>query len=178
MSVRITESQLRKIVREEYLKSQGAVRRRPVMTEARARRAADEMMNEGLFDVIKAGISGLMGGAGKAKEMLGAKAIETFKPISDAIAAVSKAASTAASNVSKAIGEIKDASLKAAAEKFRDSLKESMKNALKTQIAAGVKELTAQEWKRRKRRRSLQRSLPRLQQSLQLLLPLSNHHSI
>lgn len=148
MSIRITESQLRRIVREEYAKTHPKGRyliarsHGRVMTEARARQVANQMMNEGLFDVIKAGFSAITGGAGEAKKLLGDKAAGALKPVQDALAAVSAAAKKAVDNAKLAVGEIKDAALKAAIEKYKESLSASIRDTVKKKIAEGVKDLT------------------------------------
>lgn len=62
MSQRLTEQQLRRIIREEYKLL--ASKNKNVLTEAQANRLADELLEEGLISNIKSLFAGAKGGAG------------------------------------------------------------------------------------------------------------------
>jgi len=82
--MRITNTQLRKLIREEYDRVT-PTRPGQLMTEARANYLAEELLDEGLFDNIKALFAGgaaaaksvggkAAGAAGKAASALGSAA--------------------------------------------------------------------------------------------------------
>lgn len=139
--MRITETQLRSIIKEEYLRST-PTRPGMLMTEARANALAEEMLEEGLFDAIKAGWSALKGGAGAAADKMGEKAGAALAPAIKAVQSVAAAAKNAANSVSTAIGEIKDEALKKAAEAAKESFRQSLESSMKTALANGLKNLT------------------------------------
>ena len=140
--MKITRSQLRRIVREEYIRSTPATRPGSIMTEARANLLAEQMVDEGLFDTIKAGFAGLKAGAGKTAEKLGDAAGKALEPAAKAVQQVAAAAKTAADNVTNAVAAIKDDALKAAAEAAKNSLKNSLQTTLKKELSSGLKALT------------------------------------
>lgn len=140
--MKITSRQLRRIIREEYLYATPSTRSGAIMTEARANLLAEQMVDEGLFDTIKAGFAGLKAGAGKTAEKLGDAAGKALEPAAKAVQQVAAAARTAAENVSNAVSSIKDEALKAAAEAAKNSLRSSLQTALKKELASGLKALT------------------------------------
>jgi len=147
--MRITESQLRTIVRQEYLRTLPpggrliAHHRGRAMTEARARRIAAEMMNEGLFDMLKAAAKGLFAGGSAAGEKVGEKASAAMQPAIAAVTATVEKAKAAASDLAAGVGQIKDAAVKAAVEKYQADLKASLQATIKTQLSNGLKELVS-----------------------------------
>jgi CTP:molybdopterin cytidylyltransferase MocA len=146
--MKITEAQLRKIVRQEYVRNHSmrrsliANRQGNVMTEARARHIANEVINEGLFSTIKAGFSALMKGGGVVADKLGDKATAALQPVAKAITAAAKRAGEVAAATAAMIRGIKDDAVRAAVEEFQESLKTSLSNSLKTQIQEGIQDLT------------------------------------
>lgn len=141
--MKITSKHLRNIIREEYLRSTPPTRPGQMMSEARANLVAEEMLEEGLFDTIKAGFAALKGGASKAAEKMGDEASKALAPATKAIAQVASAAKSAAQGVADTVGKIKDEALKAAAESARTSLQNSLKSALQKSLADGLKNLTS-----------------------------------
>lgn len=140
--MKITRSQLRRIVREEYIRSTPATRPGSIMTEARANLLAEQMVDEGLFDTIKAGFAGLKAGAGAGAGALGDAASKALEPAAKAVQQVVASAKTAAGNVSQAIQKIESDVAKSAAEAFKNSITNSLQNALKKELASGLKTLT------------------------------------
>ncbi len=138
MSTKLTEAKLRQMVREEFTRSQGGEETRLVMTEARAKRAADEVLEEGLFDTIKAGFAALTAGSGEAASKLGAQSGKAFKPAIDMMARMTQAAKDTKTNISKGIAAIKDEALKKAVVAARNSFKTSLTAVMKKEISNGL----------------------------------------
>jgi hypothetical protein len=139
--MKITRAQLRRVIREEYIRSTPATRPGTIMTEARANLLAEQMVDEGLFDAIKAGFAGLKAGAGKSAEKIGDAASKALEPAAKAVQQVAASAKTAAGNVSKAIGAITDDVVKAAAEAALKSLQDSLQATLKKELSTGLQNL-------------------------------------
>lgn len=134
--MQITRKQLSRIIKEEYLRSTPKTRPGHMMTEARANLLAEQVIEEGFFDVIKAGWAGLKAGVGEA-------AAKAFAPVAKAAGQVQAAAKTMADNLNKALGEIKEEAVKKAALAAQASLQESLKSAMQKGIADGIKNLVA-----------------------------------
>jgi hypothetical protein len=140
--MKLTRKQLSKIIREEYLRSTPATPPGQMMTEARANMIVEQMIDEGLFDTIKAGFAALKGGAAGASEKVGEKAAAALAPAAKAIASVTASAKQAAQSVAASVKDIKDTAVKAAAEAAQKSLKDSLTAALKKELAAALQNLT------------------------------------
>jgi len=142
MTTKLTEAKLRQMVREEFNRSQDGEETRLVMTEARANTVAGEVLEEGLFDTIKAGFAALTAGGSAAASKMGTEAGKAFKPAIDLVGKITKAAADTKKNVTKGIASIKDAAVKKAALAAQKSFQASLSSALKKEIATGVANLS------------------------------------
>lgn len=140
--MKISSKQLRSLIREEYLRSTPVTRRGQMMSEARANMLAEQMIEEGLFDSIKAGFAAFKAGASKTAEKMGDAAGKALEPAAKAAQAMAGQAKAAYDNVSKAVSAIKDETMKAAAEAAKKSLEDSLKSTLQKALADSVANLT------------------------------------
>ena len=140
MSQRLTEQQLRKIIREEYTLLASA--NKNVLTEAQANHLADELLEEGLFDNIKSLFAGAKGGAGAAAKKLGDKAVSAMKPLGQYAQNMAKQAKQAASDFGSFVDSVKDEAVKSAIEARKESMKNSVQAAVKKEVSSGLQDLT------------------------------------
>jgi hypothetical protein len=140
--MQITKSQLQQIIREEYLRVTPAAAG-TLMTEARANYLAEQVLDEGLWDSIKAGFAGLKAGAGAAGGKLGDAAGKALAPAVAAVKSAGAAAAKAAGDVSNFVGQIKDEALKAAATAAQDSFRASLRADVQKALATGIKQLVS-----------------------------------
>lgn len=140
--MKITESKLREIIKEEYLRAV-PVAPGALMSEARADYLAEQVLEEGLWDNIKAGFAGLKAGGSKAAEKMGGAASKALTPAVQAVKSVASSAVKAAGQVSDAIGKIKDESLKSAALAAQKSFQDSLKSSVQSSLSAGIKQLVS-----------------------------------
>jgi hypothetical protein len=131
----ITESKLREIIKEEYLRLT-PVSAGELMSEHRAMHLAEELINEGLWDSIKALAAG---SKAAVKTVAGAGAEALGSAANSVVAPMIKAGTEAA----QAIKAVKDDAVKAAAAAAAESLKKSIQASLKTSIADMIKKLVA-----------------------------------
>lgn len=152
--MQITTKQLRRIIREEYIRATPPTRPGQLMTEQRANLLAEQMLEEGLFDIIKAGVAGLKAGTGAvagaaakgakgAVSKIGDTASKALAPAAAAVQKMAAAASETAKSVTTAIGAIKDDAVKKAAEAAQETLKQSLKDSLKKSLATAVQNLVS-----------------------------------
>jgi len=127
--MRITETQLRSIIKEEYLRST-PVRPYGIMSEARAQYLTEEMLDEGLWNSIKALAAGVKGGAGAA-----------LKPLGDAVGKAATQAKETATAAAKSISALGDKAKTAAAQAAFESMKSSVESSIKSSMQNGLKEL-------------------------------------
>jgi len=128
--VKITEQRLKEIIREEYL-GKTPTRRGEIMTEERARYLSNRLVNEvGLFSTLGAMIKGAFSGGKTAAGGTLALPVKGVVRIGQAIA-------QAGSEAAAAIKGIKDATVKAYAEK----VKEALTNAIKAEITKSAGQL-------------------------------------
>lgn len=140
--MKITQKQLKRLIREEYLRSSLPTSPGQMMTEARANMIAEQMLEEGLFDVVKAGFKGLTAAGGAVAQKLGDAASKSFGSVGKALQQVASQAKTAYDSVAKAVGEIKDTAVKSAAEAAKKSLEDSLTATMKKELATTVAALT------------------------------------
>lgn len=140
--MQITKNQLQRIIREEYLRvtptKPGAL-----MTEARANYLAEQVLDEGLWDSIKAGFAGVKSGASVAGGKLGDAAGKALAPAIASVKSVAAGAAQAASDVSNFVSQIKDEALKAAALASQDSFRASMRSDVQKALGVGIKQLVS-----------------------------------
>jgi len=129
--MRITERQLRSIIKEEYLRST-PVRPGMLMSEARAEYLAQEILDEGLWSSIKSL------GAG-AKAAVGGAASVVMKPLDQAAEKIALAAAETAKSAYAAIKLEKDKVKAAALEASMASMETSIKAAIKTAMQDAMK---------------------------------------
>jgi len=129
---RLTENQLKRMVQSEY----ALAKRREVLNEARRELIVEQMIDEGLWDMIKQGAAGVgAAAAGAAKggaSMVGGAVAKAVEPLVNA----GKAAKAA-------VGQIKDEAVKAAATAAAESLKNSLGAQVKQVGGALLKKLQA-----------------------------------
>ena len=119
--MKITEARLKRIIREEYLRVT-PVKPGQLMSEARARHLASEVMQEGLFGTLKAFMKGGASVAGKAAGAAG----EAAKGAAGAVAGAAKGAGKAVAGAAKgAAGAVAGAG-KAAAGLAADAVKSAV----------------------------------------------------
>ena len=138
--MKITQRQLKSIIREEFLQATASKGKK--MTETRARLVTEQLLGEGLWDTIKAGFSGLSAAGSDAAQKLGDEAAKGLAIPAKAVQQVAAAAKSASQDVANAIGKIKDETLKKAAEGAQASFKDSIKASLQKEISDGLSELT------------------------------------
>ena len=103
--MQITKKQLQQIIKEEYLRVTPAAAG-TLMTEARANYLAEQVLDEGLWDSIKAGFAALKGGAGAAGGKLGDAAGKALAPAVAAVKSAAAGAAKAAGDVSNFVNQI------------------------------------------------------------------------
>ena len=144
--MKITESKLRQIIKEEYLKVT-PVMPGEVMSEARAMYLAEEIVNEGFFGNVLGAIKGLAAGAGAVGKAAGGKAAGVASKAGEGLASAAQklAAPIAAAgkDAVAAIKDIKDAGVKAAAVAASNSIKSSLEKEVKNQVALIIKQEVA-----------------------------------
>ncbi len=140
--MQITKKQLQQIIKEEYLRVTPAAAG-TLMTEARANYLAEQVLDEGLWDSIKAGFSALKGGSAAAGGKLGDAASKALAPALAAVKSAGAAASKAAGDVSNFVGQIKDEALKAAAQAAQESFKNSLRSDVQKALSSGIKQLVS-----------------------------------
>ena len=140
--MQITKKQLQQIIKEEYLRVTPTAAG-TLMTEARANYLAEQVLDEGLLDSIKAGFAGLKGGSRAAGSKLGDAAGKALAPAVAAVKSAAAGASKAAGDVSNFIGQIKDDALKAAAQAAQESFKNSLRSDVQKALATGIKQLVS-----------------------------------
>ena len=137
--MRLTESQLRRMIKEEYLRVT-PVNPGEIMSEARAVYLAEEMLNEWTFGSL---VSAAKGGAKelgkKGKEAVG----NGLEKIGAPIAAAASAVKDAAGKAGKAIESIKNDVAKAAAKEAAETLKAQLAGQIKKYTADLIKNLVA-----------------------------------
>jgi hypothetical protein len=154
--MRITNAQLRKLIREEY----DRVTPTPpgqLMTEARANYLAEEIVKEffglgRLFKAAGAGAKAVGAAAGKKAGSAAGAAAGKLASAAQAIAAPIKNAATAAGNELK---QIADAGAKAAAIASAESLKQEIQTVLISKVKKLLQELEAQGIESEDERRSI-----------------------
>ena len=160
--MKLTESQLRKMVREELMN------KRPLMTEARANQIAQEILEEGpIWDMTKSVFAGLGKGAstvankagekidGAGKKVAGAArgvatatgsaasaALAALKPVGTAITAAAKTAGGVVAATATAMSQIKDEALKNALLAAKKSMQTSLRNTLHQEIATALQSIS------------------------------------
>lgn len=144
--MRLTESQLRRMIKEEYLRVT-PINPGEIMSEARATYLAEEMLNEWTFGSLFAGLKGgakeLGKKAGSAAEK-GKEAVgKGLEKIGAPIAAAASAVKDAAVNAGKAIEGIKNDVAKAAAKEAAETLKAQLAGQIKKYAADLIKNLVA-----------------------------------
>jgi hypothetical protein len=138
--MKITQRQLKSIIREEFLRATASKGKK--MTETRARLVTEQLLAEGLWDTIKAGFSGLSAAGSDAAQKLGDEATKGLAIPAKVVQQVAAAAKSASQDVANAVGKIKDETLKKAAEGAQASFKASIKASLQKEISDGLSELT------------------------------------
>jgi len=137
-SKRLTEAavqkKIRRIIREEYLRSTPETRPGQLMSEHRAELIAEQLVEAGLWAAIKAGASSLKG----ATKSLGGAALEPLKGVGQVAGQVAKLGLKAAEDIGQAIQKIEDDAVKAAAQEAQASLKKSIANSAKNAITKAV----------------------------------------
>lgn len=140
--MKITHNQLRRIIKEEYERAT-PVQPGQLMSEARALYLAEEVMNEGFFKNVWAGLTGAGKEAGKqaaaAKDVAVQKATAVGQEISAAAKRFAEPIAAAGRTAAKAIGDIKDAGTRAAAESAAAELKATLEPMIKKQVAELIK---------------------------------------
>ncbi|NBO99467.1 MAG: hypothetical protein EBU90_04970 [Proteobacteria bacterium] len=136
--MKITESKLREIIKEEYLRVT-PVMPGEIMSEARAMYLAEEIVNEGFFGNVLAGIKGAIKGVGAAGAKAGEKAAGAASSVGGQLAAAAQKLTApiaaAGKDAAAAIKDIKDAGVKAAAVAASNSIKSSLEKEVKNQVA-------------------------------------------
>ena len=136
--MKITESRLRQIIKEEYLRVT-PVMPGEIMSEARAMYLAEEIVNEGFFTNALGAIKGLASGIGAAGAKAGEKAAGAASKVGGQLAAAAQklAAPVAAAgkDAIAAIKDIKDAGVKAAAMTASNTIKAALEKEVKNQVA-------------------------------------------
>lgn len=140
--MKITHNQLRRIIKEEYERAT-PVQPGQIMSEARAMYLAEEVMNEGFFKNVWAGLTGAGKEAGKkagaAKDVVVQKATAAGQEISAAAKRFAEPIAAAGRTAVKAIEDIKDAGTRAAAESAAAELKAALEPMIKKQVAELIK---------------------------------------
>jgi hypothetical protein len=140
--MRLTEEKLRSIIKEEYLRVT-PVKPGNVMSEARALYLADEVLQEGWFSNLFAGVKGAAGKAGEkasaAGEVVAGKAEEAGRAISAAAQKFAAPIKAAGETAMQAMKDIKDAGVRAAAENAASELKAALEPMIKQQVAELIK---------------------------------------
>jgi hypothetical protein len=144
--MKISHNQLRRIIKEEYQRVT-PVQPGQVMSEARAMYLAEEVMAEGFLGNLWAGLKGAGSETGKkagaaagaAKDAVVQKATAAGKEISAAAQKIVAPIATAGKEAAKAIGDIKDAGVRAAAENAAAELKATLGPMIKQQVAQLIK---------------------------------------
>lgn len=129
----ITESRLRQIIKEEYLRAT-PVKAGQLMSEHRAMYLAEQVMQEGLWDSLKAAIKGVGAGAKSAAGAVGGIAMDAVKSAAAPMINAAKAGKAA-------IDKIADDASKAAAQAAADSLKASLQAEITKQTAEIIQKL-------------------------------------
>jgi hypothetical protein len=129
----ITESRLRQIIKEEYLRAT-PIKAGQLMSEHRAMYLAEQVMQEGLWDSLKAAIKGLGAGAKSAAGAVGGIAMDAVKSAAAPMINAAKAGKAA-------IDKIADDASRAAAEAAADSLKTSLQAEITKQTAQIIQKL-------------------------------------
>jgi|GEM_PF-3127394 len=138
--MKLTKNQLQNIIKEEYLRIT-PVKRGQVMSEARANYLAEQILEEGLWDSIKAGWAAFKGAAAGGGSKLGDDAAKLLGPVIQQVQAVTQAAAKASADVQGFIGSIKDAAVKKAVEEARKSFEDSLKGSISSALSDGIKNL-------------------------------------
>lgn len=145
--MKLTRKQLSKIIREEYLRSTPATPPGQMMTEARARMLAEQVMDEGLFDMLKAVAAGVGAGADVVKKAAGQAAGAAAKKVQAAVAPVIDAGKAAAGAIKSLADETQKAAATAMAQQLFKTLKAEIDKALpamiKKFVAGGASEENA-----------------------------------
>jgi hypothetical protein len=138
--MKLTKNQLQSIIKEEYLRIT-PVKRGQVMSEARANYLAEQVLEEGLWDSIKAGWAAFKGAATGGGSKLGDDAAKLLGPVIQQVQAVAQAAAKASADVQGFIGSIKDEAVKKAVEEARKSFEDSLKGSISSALSDGIKNL-------------------------------------
>ena len=142
MSQKLTEAQLRKMIRQEY--KMISISRKPLITEARANQLATEILNEGIiFNAVKGFFAKIKGGATTAGKILGDEALKALQPVGAALAKAKQNAVASTADFGEFVAKIKDEAAKAAIEAQKESMKNSVTNIVKKELAGGISELTS-----------------------------------
>jgi len=140
--MKLNEQMLRDIIREEYLRITPVAPGEP-MSEARALYLAEEVLQEGIFSNLFAGVKGAAGKAGEKTAAAGTavgKAVSSkAKDVGTAVASAAKSIAApiqaAGKTAADAIRDIKDAGVKAAAANAADEIKATLGPVVKKQVA-------------------------------------------
>lgn len=146
--MKITHNQLRRIIKEEYERAT-PVQPGQIMSEARAMYLAEQVMNEGILGDLWAGFAGAGKKAGekageaittagkKAGEIAGDVRARAKQAVEKVAAPLKKAGETAV----KAIEDIADAGLKAAAKNSAKDIEASLFPIIKSEVAKMIAKL-------------------------------------
>lgn len=129
----ITESKLREIIKEEYLRAT-PVKAGGLMSEHRAMYLAELVLQEGLWDSLKASVKGVGAGVKSAAGAAAGIAMDSVKAAAAPMINAAKAGKAA-------IDKIADDASKAAAQAAADSLTSSLKAEITKQTAAIIQKL-------------------------------------
>jgi hypothetical protein len=142
----ITESRLRTIIKEEYLKIT-PVEAGQLMSEHRAMYLAEQVIAEGFFGNLAAGLKGMVAGTGAAVGKAGEKASGAAGKASAELASAAKKfiapVAAAGKDAAAAIKDIKDAGVKAAAVAASNTIKAALEKEVKNQVALIIKKEVA-----------------------------------
>lgn len=139
--MRITKRQLESLIREEYLRSTPRTRPGMRMSEARANMLAQQILDEGLLDRLKAKFSGKAAKAGAVADALGGAAAGAFDKAVDAAASMIGPAKSAYEQMMKSISSVDDEGTQNELKTIKASLENSIRSSLQKAIKDGVSDL-------------------------------------
>jgi len=142
--MRITNVQLRKLIKEEYDRITPTPRGQ-LMTEARANYLAEEIVKEffGLGRMFKAAGAGAKAIGSEVGKKAGAAAGDAAKKLSNAAKAIAEPVQNAARSAAQGLASIADKGAKAAATQAANDMKEVIAKSLEPQVKKLIQELNA-----------------------------------
>jgi len=154
--MRITNVQLRKLIKEEYDRITPTPRGQ-LMTEARANYLAEEIVKEffGLGRMFKAAGAGAKAIGSEVGKKAGAAAGDAAKKLSNAAKAIAEPVQNAARSAAQGLASIADKGAKAAAIESAESLKKEIQTLLISKVKKLLQELEAQGISSEDERRSI-----------------------